>query len=225
MEAVCYSLGVARSNVHARYSRPASWVDRRSGRSPSDDEELAEALGAEVFSLPSYGYRRAQALVNRQRKAAGEARVNHKRVCRVMNSAGLLRPKAPRRPESARQHGRTVAMTNSDAPWCSDGSEMECDRGGRPQVFGGPSVQLGRPRSLDLLLLVGALLSKASVVDALAEPMPLYHPVAELRPTQPGTRTTPATTRRLACPRQSADRQQQDRCVWRWEIHGPWRSL
>ena len=129
MKAVCDSLGVARSNVHARHSRLASWVDRRSGRRPSDDEELAQALRAEVCTLPSYGYRRAQALVNRRRKAAGAARVNHKRVYRVMKSAGLLLPKAPKRPESTRQHDGTVAVTHSDTRWCSDGVEIRCDSG------------------------------------------------------------------------------------------------
>jgi transposase InsO family protein len=129
MKAVCDSLGVARSNVHARYSRPASWLDGRSGRRPADDAELAEALRAEVSSLPSYGYRRAQALVNRRRKAAGEGRVNHKRVYRVMKASGLLLPKAPKRPESSREHDGTVAVTNSDARWCSDGFEIKCDSG------------------------------------------------------------------------------------------------
>ena len=129
MKAVCDSLGVARSNVHARHSRLASWVDRRSGRRPSDDEELAQALRAEVCTLPSYGYRRAQALVNRRRKAAGAARVNHKRVYRVMKSAGLLLPQAPKRPASTRQHNGTVAVTHSDTRWCSDGFEIRCDSG------------------------------------------------------------------------------------------------
>nr|MBS3723664.1 hypothetical protein [Delftia sp. PE138] len=42
-------------------------------------------------------YRRACALVNRQRAARGAPRVNAKRVYRVMAQAALLLPKAPRR--------------------------------------------------------------------------------------------------------------------------------
>ena len=129
MKAVCDSLGVARSNVHARHRRPLAWADRRSGRTPSNDEALVEALRAEVSSLPSYGYRRAQALVNRRRKAAGEPRVNHKRAYRVMKAAGLLLPKAPKRAQSSRPHDGTVAVTHSDVRWCSDGFEIRCDSG------------------------------------------------------------------------------------------------
>jgi len=129
MKAVCDSLGVARSNVHARHIRPASWVDGRTQRSPSVDADLVHALRAEVSCLPSYGYRRAQALVNRRRKAAGECRVNHKRVYRVMKTADLLLPKAPRRCASSRPHDGKVAVENSDARWCSDGFEIRCESG------------------------------------------------------------------------------------------------
>ena len=54
-----------------------------------------------IADLPSYGYRRACALVNRQRTARGAPKVNAKRVYRVMAQAALLLPKAPRRRPSA----------------------------------------------------------------------------------------------------------------------------
>lgn len=38
----------------------------------------------QITELPSYGYRRAGALVNRQRASSGAPRVNPKRVYRVM---------------------------------------------------------------------------------------------------------------------------------------------
>lgn len=129
MKAVCDSLGVARSNVHARLNRTDTWKDGRKGRTSSEDKLLIEDLKVEIAALPSYGYRRAVALVNRQRQAMGNARVNHKRGYRVMKAAGLLLPKAPRRARSSRPHDGTVAVDRSDARWCSDGFEIRCDSG------------------------------------------------------------------------------------------------
>jgi hypothetical protein len=43
-----------------------------------------------VDARPSYGYRRVTALLNRQAEAERLARVNHKRVYRVMKRTGLL---------------------------------------------------------------------------------------------------------------------------------------
>ncbi len=129
LKAVCDSLGVARSNVHARLNRPDIWQDGRKGRTSSEDKLLIEELKVEICTLPSYGYRRAVALVNRQRQAMGNARVNHKPGYRVVKAAGLLRSKDPRRASSSRPHDGTVAVYRSDARWCSDGFEIRCDSG------------------------------------------------------------------------------------------------
>ena len=128
MKAVCVTLGVARSNVHARKSRASSWRDGRTARTPQGDRELLADIREQITELPSYGYRRACALVNRQR-AAGAPRVNPKRVYRVMAGNGLLLPKAPRRAHSSRPHNGTVAVAASDVRWCSDGFEIRCDSG------------------------------------------------------------------------------------------------
>lgn len=104
-------------------------MDGRTHRTPSDDDVLLAELRHEIADLPSYGYRRACALVNRQRAVRGDARVNPKRVYRVMAHAGLLLPKAPRRRQSARTHEGTVSVTSSDLRWCSDGLEIKCDSG------------------------------------------------------------------------------------------------
>jgi len=84
MTAVCQALGLARSNVHALRSRPTSWVDGRTGRTPHGDDELLAEIREQITELPSYGYRRACALVNRQRAISGVPLVNPKRVYRVM---------------------------------------------------------------------------------------------------------------------------------------------
>ena len=128
MKPVCDALGLARSNVDALRSRPSSWVDGRTQRTPKGDNELLVEIRAQIAELPSYGYRRACALVNRQRPAAAP-RVNPKRAYRVMAGNDLLLPKAPKRPHSSRLHNGTVAVATSDTRWCSDGFEIKCDSG------------------------------------------------------------------------------------------------
>jgi putative transposase len=129
MTVVCQALGLARSNVHVLRSRPDSWVDGRTERTPLGDEQLVADIREQITELPSYGYRRACALVNRQRAVFGAPRVNPKRVYRVMAANALLLPKAPRRPQSSRAHTGTVSVQASDMRWCSDGFEIKCDSG------------------------------------------------------------------------------------------------
>ena len=129
MKAGCQALGLARSNVHVLRSRPASWVDRRTERTPRGDDQLLADIREQITELPSYGYRRACALVNRQRASSGAPRVNPKRVYRVMAGNALLLPKAPRRPQSSRAHTGTISVQASDMRWCSDGFEIKCDSG------------------------------------------------------------------------------------------------
>ena len=129
MKAVCGALGVARSNLFARRSRPDGWTDGRKHRRPQGDEVLAGEIKAQIELLPSYGYRRAAALVNRRRRAQGVSSVNHKRVYRVLAERKLLLPKAPVRAQSSRVHDGRVAAEQSNRRWCSDGFEIGCESG------------------------------------------------------------------------------------------------
>ena len=61
------------------------------------DEELLTQVREHIAQLPSYGYRRACALVNCSRESAGLPQLNPNRIYRVMAGNGLLLPKAPRR--------------------------------------------------------------------------------------------------------------------------------
>jgi hypothetical protein len=106
-------MGLARSHVRTLLVRDEDWTDGRSQRTPTDDAALLGELRQAIAELPSYGYRRACALVNRQRTARDAPRVNAKRVYRVMG-AGLLLPKAPRQRQSARTHEGRVAVSRSD---------------------------------------------------------------------------------------------------------------
>lgn len=129
MKPVCEALGVARSNLHARSHRAKDWRDARKNRTPAPDEELLDDIRRHIADLPSYGYRRACALVNRQRRAEDRPVVNPKRAYRVMAEAKLLLPKAPRRPQARRAHEGKVAVAASNVRWCSDGFEIRCDSG------------------------------------------------------------------------------------------------
>lgn len=130
MKAVCQALGLARSNVHRLLTRPDNWIDARTQR-PADvsDATLLDEIKAQITELPTYGYRRACALVNRHRANTGIARVNAKRVYRAMAGHALLLPKAPRRRQSSQPHEGKVAVAHSDVRWCSDGFEIKCDSG------------------------------------------------------------------------------------------------
>ena len=94
-------------------------MDGRSypSHAPGRCDELLAELRHEIAHLPSYGYRRACALVNRQRVARGDGRVNAKRVYRVMAQAGLLLPKAPKRAHSSRPHNGTVSPPAEYSPY------------------------------------------------------------------------------------------------------------
>lgn len=129
MRSVCQVLGIARSHLHDLRHRSDDWRDGRTCRTPRGDTQLLAEIREQIADLPSYGYRRACALVNRQRAAQAAPRVNPKRTYRVMAEAGLLLPKAPRRKQSSRVHDGQVAVSRSDLRWCSDGLEIKCDSG------------------------------------------------------------------------------------------------
>lgn len=129
MKTVCRVLGLARSHIHNLHHRSDTWIDGRTQRTPAIDAELVAEIRHHVAELPSYGYRRACALVNRSRRATGQKVVNPKRAYRIMRECGLLLPRAPRRRDSTRRHDGKVAVASSDLRWCSDGFEIKCDSG------------------------------------------------------------------------------------------------
>ena len=134
MKRVCDVLGVARSHLHIRAHRPASWTDHRRHRRPRDDSHLVAEIRCEVAGLPTYGYRRAWAMVNRRRDAEGRRRANHKRVYRVMREHHLLLTRHTGRPLDTRSHDGRIAVAESNRRWCSDGFEIACDNRERVRV-------------------------------------------------------------------------------------------
>jgi len=73
------------------------------------DAVLVDALRAEITALPTYGYRRAGALVNCTRALMCLQAINHKRFYCVMKASSLLLPKAPKRPVSSCVHDGIVS--------------------------------------------------------------------------------------------------------------------
>jgi transposase InsO family protein len=129
MKTVCRVLGVARSHVHQLHHRAPGWSDARKTRTPLEDDVLVAQLRRHIAELPSYGYRRACALVNRERGTQAQPRVNAKRAYRVMKAHQLLLTRAPKRRASSRPHDGRVIVDASDVRWCSDGFEILCDSG------------------------------------------------------------------------------------------------
>jgi putative transposase len=110
MTIVCDVLGVARSHLDVRAHRLANGTDRRRSRRLREDGELVAEITTEVAALPSYGYRRAWAMVNRRRDREGRTRVNHKRVSRVMRDHRLLLRRHSGRPLDTRNHDGRIAL-------------------------------------------------------------------------------------------------------------------
>jgi putative transposase len=129
MKAVADALGVARSNLAAPPSQPAT----RRGRPPAPDAELVAEIRGIVAERPTYGYRRVHALLRRSAEAAGRPSPNHKRVYRVMRAHGLLLARHTGAVADRRHDGR-IAVERRNRRWCSDGFESGCDNGQRVRV-------------------------------------------------------------------------------------------
>jgi len=87
VKVVAETLGVSRSNLHARLNGSAK---PRRRYHKAQDAAVLPLITALVAARPTYGYRRITALLNRQLRAQGAAPVNHKRVYRIMKAHNLL---------------------------------------------------------------------------------------------------------------------------------------
>jgi putative transposase len=112
---------------------PTSPKKRRGKRPELSDEVVLQRLERIVAGRPSYGYRRAGAVLCRELKAEGLAPVNHKRVYRIMFESGKLLPKhfgfKPKR-----KHEGQVTTLRSNTRWCSDSFQFRCWDGAKIEV-------------------------------------------------------------------------------------------
>lgn len=119
MSLIARALQVSRSNL----MRPAA-TQPRPPRQSKDGPAVLDAVKAIVGGRPSYGYRRATALLNRQRRLEGKAALNHKRIYRLMAANQLLLERHTGKP--VRTHEGKVVTLKSDLRWCSDSLEVRC---------------------------------------------------------------------------------------------------
>jgi len=122
MKTIADTFDVSRSNLIERMERGAK---ARASYVKRDDERLLPLVKELIDGRPTYGYRRITALLNRRLRTVGAPRVNHKRIFRLMRSAGLLLQKCTGK-RIDRAHDGEVQTLRSNMRWCSDGLEIHC---------------------------------------------------------------------------------------------------
>lgn len=101
-------------------------------KSSAEDADILREIRCILKERPTYGYRRVTALLNSARQTLGLARVNHKRIYRLMKQHDLLLAKYAPRP--TRVHDGKIITLHSNTRWCSDAFYITCDNGERVQV-------------------------------------------------------------------------------------------
>ena len=122
MKTVATTLGVARSQLIERLKGARKL---RSRYHKPGDAELLAPLRSLVDERPTYGYRRITALMNRQRLKTGLARLNHKRVYRLMSQNGMLLQRYTGKPPGRAHVGKIITI-RPNLRWTSDGFEIAC---------------------------------------------------------------------------------------------------
>jgi hypothetical protein len=125
MKVVAETLGVSRSNLHARLNGSAK--PRRRYHKAQDAAALP-LITTLVAARPTYGYRRITALLNRQLRAQGASPVNHKRVYRIMKAHDLLLARRYTERSEPTHEGKVVTM-RSNIRWCSTASSSPAGTG------------------------------------------------------------------------------------------------
>src|SRR5262245_60183794 len=141
MKTVAEVIGVSRSNLAERLQERSK---KRIGRPPLPDDELVFRIEAIIAELPTYGYRRVHAVLQRPALGAGLKPPNHKRNYRGMKVPGLRLDRHVGGDE--RRHDGRIAVDERNRRWCSDGFEIGCDNGERVRVAVQESV---RPASVE----------------------------------------------------------------------------
>jgi len=132
---ICDSLDVSRSHLRESLRREPVVTKKRRGKLPQvSDEEILQRIRGLVAQRPSYGYRRACAVINRTLVTDGLPKANHKRIYRLMKEANLLLPKFVGF-QPKRKHEGTVQTLRSNTRWCSDSFQIRCWDGRRIEAM------------------------------------------------------------------------------------------
>lgn len=121
---VCQALGFDRSSM--RYASNAAKQER--------DQALTQRLQQLAQEHPRFGYRRINAMLQRQNHSTQSA--NHKRVQRLWRSVGLSLPR--RRPKKRRVSRSQVARQRATRPnqiWCYDFVYDVCSNGAKLKML------------------------------------------------------------------------------------------
>jgi putative transposase len=127
MKPIAEALGVSRSHLISSFQQENNNSSRkvREQNNIISDEEIILKLRIITNGRPTYGYRRACAVLNRNLIKEGVKRVNHKRVYRIMKMEKLLLPKyIGFKPE--RKHEGKVITLRSNTRWCSNALQIRC---------------------------------------------------------------------------------------------------
>jgi putative transposase len=131
MKTIADTLEVSRSQQYEKRRKdevsPRSCYYKR-----KDDEEYLVLIRQITDSRPTYGYRRTTAIINRYLTQQGRARVNPKRIYRLLKIHDLLLPRYTGRP--TRVHDGSIIMKRSNLRWCSDAFEIACWNGDRVRL-------------------------------------------------------------------------------------------
>jgi len=105
---------------------------RRGEYQKGADAPIAQQIRSVCDERPTNGYRRVAIRLNRLRGQAGEPRVNHKRVYRIMKQRQWLLQRGSGKP--VRTHTGVIITPKSNQRWCSDVFEIACWNGERVRV-------------------------------------------------------------------------------------------
>lgn len=124
MKRIAEAMDVSRSRLSERM-RDDENLTRRRYRKEQDDY-LLRLIMEILDERKSHGYRRILVFLNRRLETEGLARVNHKRLYRIMRVNNLLLARhSGNRPE--RPHNGKIITLRRNTRWCSDGFEIHCD--------------------------------------------------------------------------------------------------
>ena len=131
MKRVAEAFDVASSQLSERLATGPK--NRPSRYSKAQDEALLPLICEIIDGRLTYGYRRVCALMNRRLVELRQARVNHKRVYRIMRLHGLLLARnTGNRPE--RLHEGKVITLRRNLRWSADAFEVGCWNGEKVRV-------------------------------------------------------------------------------------------
>jgi len=165
LKVICDSLDVSRSHLRESLRKKVMVAKKRRGKTPLiSDEDILQRIRALVAKRPSYGYRRAGAVVNKVLVADGLPKANHKRIYRLMKENNLLLPKfVGFKPK--RKHEGKVQTLRSNTRWCSDSFQIRCWDGRKIEAM---FVIDTCDREVLSLVAAGGKLEASDVRDALA---------------------------------------------------------